>query len=253
MSDEPLTDRATSFGTVAGTYARARPGYPDDAVDWLVEGLSDGADVADVGAGTGAFTRSLVARGCRVVAVEPSEGMRTRLSADLPDVTVLDGAAERLPLPDACVDAAFFAQAWHWVDAERALPELARVIRPGGRLALVWNARDEREPWVAELGALLRRHGSAMTAVGPRGLESARTDFGSLESFETTWAQPMTAPRLVDLVMSRSYAIAASEPERAQLGDEVEELTRQHPALAGQAEFELPYVTRCWRVTRHVC
>ena len=145
--------QASSFGAAADAYERGRPPYPPEAIDWLLpEGVSR---VLDLGAGTGKLTRQLRGRGLDVVAVEPSAGMREQLARAVPDVTVLRRAAEEIPLPDRSVDAVLVAQAWHWVDPGRAVPEVARVLVPGGQLGLVWNIRDEREDWVAELGRIM--------------------------------------------------------------------------------------------------
>ncbi|GAB2581560.1 hypothetical protein GCM10027168_12860 [Streptomyces capparidis] len=146
--------QAASFGAAAAAYERGRPPYPPEAVAWLVP--EDARRVVDLGAGTGKLTRALRAPGREVVAVEPSPGMREQFSRVLPDVPVLAGAGESVPLPDSSVDALVCAQAWHWVDPERAIPEAARVLRPGGRLGLVWNTRDVSVPWVAELDRVLR-------------------------------------------------------------------------------------------------
>ena len=154
MTDRPIRAvRAGSFDSAAGLYERGRPPYPPAALDWL---LPPGARrVLDLGAGTGKLTRQLVARGLDVVAVEPLDGMRAELARAVPGARVLAGSAERIPLADGAVDAVLAAQAWHWVDPARAVPEVARVLAPGGTLGLVWNERDERESWVAELGRII--------------------------------------------------------------------------------------------------
>jgi len=143
-----VTARATSFGTRAAGYDRVRPEYPAAAIDLAVSklALSPGADVLDLGAGTGKLTRALVERFGRVVAVEPDPGMRAVLTRATEAYRVLDGRAEEIPLPDASVDAVFVAQAFHWFDTDVALPEIARVLRPGGGLVLVWNAWFDPEP-----------------------------------------------------------------------------------------------------------
>src|ERR1700744_1056654 len=178
MTDESASfdAHATSFGVAAATYERGRPPYPPEALDWL---LPPGARrVLDLGAGTGKLTRQLAARGLDVVAVEPLEGMRAELSRVLPGTEVLDGSAEQIPLPDGAVDAVLAAQAWHWVTPERAAPEVARVLRPGGRLGLVWNGRDETVPWGGERSQIVEEQGRRLEAeamregnnsTGPRG------------------------------------------------------------------------------------
>ena len=152
-----MSERARSFEAVAAEYERHRPDYPEEALRWAADelGLESGARVLDVGAGTGKLTRGLVALGLDVVAVEPGAPMLEQLRGAVPEAEAIEGPAEAIPLPDASVDAAFAAQAFHWFDRERALPELHRVIRPGGGLALLWNWWDERDPLQRELGELI--------------------------------------------------------------------------------------------------
>jgi len=150
-------ERSRSFETVAAAYERHRPDYPDEAVRWAVEelGLEPGERALDVGAGTGKLTRGLVAAGFEVVAVEPGAPMLEELRAAVPDAEALEGPAESIPLPDGSVHAAFAGQAFHWFDRRQALPELHRVIRSGGGLALFWNWWDDRDPLQRELGELI--------------------------------------------------------------------------------------------------
>src|SRR5215475_2957515 len=151
--DEHPRARAVSFGAVADAYERGRPPYPPTAIDWLLP--AGAARVLDLGAGTGKLTRQLAGRGLDVTAVEPSEAMREQLRGAVPGIRSLEGTAERIPLPGGSVDAVLVAQAWHWVDPARAVPEVARVLRPGGQLGLLWNVRDERADWVAALSVIL--------------------------------------------------------------------------------------------------
>ena len=244
VGQEGRKQQAASFGTAAGTYERARPAYPDEAVGWL---LPPGARrVLDVGAGTGKLTRALIARGLAVTAVEPSVGMRAELARVLPGVTVLAGSAEDIPAAAATADAVLLAQAWHWVEPSRAVPEVARVLRPGGRLGLVWNIRDERVDWVAELTRIIHTesytdNGSEAPVVGP--------PFGPVERLDVEWSMPVTVDRLVDLVATRSYILTMDPDERADRLRQVRDLVASHPDLAGATEFPLPYVTRCSRAT----
>jgi SAM-dependent methyltransferase len=149
--------RSRSFEAAAADYERHRPEYPEEAIRWAAErlALEEHARVLDLGAGTGKLTRGLVALGFETVAVEPGAAMLAQLRSAVPEAEGLEGSAEAIPLPDASVDAAFVAQAFHWFDPERALPELHRVIRPGGGLVLIWNWWDERDPLQAELGELI--------------------------------------------------------------------------------------------------
>ena len=194
------------------------------------------------GAGTGQLTRSLVVRGLEVTAVEPSEGMRAGFAQAVPGVRILAGTAEDIPLPDASVDLVLCAQAWHWVDTATGVPEVARVLRPGGGLGLLWNVRDEREGWVAELGALLAtKTDQDMRSEEPR----VGPPFGPVRRHDVAWRHALTPGDLLDLVASRSYVILLPEGERATLLTAVSHLVRTHPSLAGRSMLELPYVTRC--------
>ncbi|KAF1065476.1 MAG: putative methyltransferase [Pseudomonas citronellolis] len=141
------------FGQQAEAYARGRPDYPEALLGRLKAelGIHAGSEVADLGAGTGKFTRLLLRTGAEAVAIEPVAAMRAKLLESLPDVRVLEGTAQSIPLPDHALDAVLCAQAFHWFASEAALREIHRVLRPGAPLGLVWNVRDERVDWVAEL------------------------------------------------------------------------------------------------------
>lgn len=235
-------EQANSFGRAVDEYERARPSYPQEAVDWLVpEGVRT---VLDLGAGTGKFTRSLVARGLDVIAVEPDDVMRATLADALPSVRTVKGTAEAIPLPDASVDVITAAQAWHWVDQARALPEAARVVKPGGSLALVWNIRDESVPWVERLSEIM---GSSEAERFMQHEITIGDPFGATERFEVGWSTTTSLDGLLALVASRSYIITADEARRAEVFDGVRELVASDPAIAGREEFELPYRTLCFR------
>lgn len=244
MIDTPHEDnaQAKSFGVAASLYEKARPPYPSEALDWLLP--TDTRRVLDLGAGTGKLTRRLRERGLDVIAVEPSEGMRREFSRVLPDVRVLSGVAEKIPLQDDSVDVVLVAQAWHWVDVTRTIPEVARVLSSGGSLGLLWNIRDEREDWVAQLGRVLRAiPGSADTDTDSR----VGPPFDPIEHFTVEWRHRITRESLLDLVASRSYVITLSEQARDAVLAEVRELVKTHPTLKGADVIELPYVTKCSR------
>ena len=233
--------QASSFGAVAAAYERGRPPYPPEAVDWL---LPAGASrVLDLGAGTGKLTRQLRDRGLDVIAVEPSEGMREQLARAVPGVPVHAGSAEEIPLPDHSVNAVLVAQAWHWVDRSGAVPEVARVLVPGGRLGLVWNIRDEREDWVAELGRILHdpgdHHRQDRGIIGP--------PFGPVERCDVEWTHRLSRDELIDLAASRSYVITMPDRERAAVLAGVADLADARLGGNETGELVLPYVTECYR------
>ncbi|MET4704893.1 class I SAM-dependent methyltransferase [Frigoribacterium sp. UYMn621] len=242
MDENRTSEHASSFGRAAGAYDSARPGYPDAAVDWLVP--AHARTVLDIGAGTGKFTRSLVRRGFATIAVEPDPLMRQRLVESLPTVQALGGTAEAIPLPDDCVDAVTVAQAWHWVDRPAATAEIARVLRPGGTLGLVWNIRDESVGWVNRLSDIM---GSSDAERFIAGDISVGEPFGALEEAQFEWANSIGVESLVNLVASRSYIITATDEVRAAVLSAVRELAASDPALAGRETFELPYRTHCFR------
>ncbi|MBS1692251.1 MAG: class I SAM-dependent methyltransferase [Actinobacteria bacterium] len=239
---DPLQQRSLSFGAEAAAYERGRPSYPPDAIDWL---LPRGArDVLDLGAGTGKLTTRLVERGLRVVAVDPIPEMLDVLSGALPDTPALLGTAEEIPLPDNSVDAVLVAQAWHWFDPERAVKEVARVLRPGGRLGLVWNTRDERLGWVKDLGrAIGHEHDPFSSEV------ALPEPFADVERHQVEWTSYLTPQALIDLVASRSYCITSPAEVRTRTLDRVRDLLKTHPALANSTGLALPYVTVCIRAT----
>jgi len=236
---------ARTFGTEAAAYDRGRPGYPADAVEWILTraATDDGAlpDVIDLGAGTGKFTARLVGRAASVTAVKPDARMRARLEANLPGVVAVEGSAESIPLGDDSADVVTMAQAWHWVDVPAASAEIARVLRPGGVLALIWNVRDAATDWVRDLTTVM---GSSIaeefdTVEPPLAAPLTRDAYA-----EFRWSNPLDRDEIVAMVTSRSYVIAMEDDARATLLENLDELLGTHPDLAGRTVFDLPYVTR---------
>ncbi|HEY4375539.1 MAG TPA: class I SAM-dependent methyltransferase [Acidimicrobiales bacterium] len=244
---DEIHEAAKAFDQGAADYEKGRPSYPADVVAELAArlDLTPGSRVLDLAAGTGKFTRLLEPLGVELVAVEPVAGMRERLVAALPDIEVHDGTAEHIPLPDSSVDAVVVAQAFHWFDPEVALAEIARVLRPGGGLGLVWNERDVRESWVADLSHLIRWDERGVYHV-PYTLEvdwGARIDgidsvFGPVTRYDSSFEQELDEDTLVARVLSTSYLAAKSDQEKADLA------TRVRSLVAGfDPVFVLPYVT----------
>ncbi|MFZ6005186.1 MAG: class I SAM-dependent methyltransferase [Actinomycetota bacterium] len=241
----PIDDvAARGFGAGAASYEAARPGYPDEAMAVLRDevGVTAGTAVLDLAAGTGKLTRRLVELGASVCAVEPVEAMRTQLASVLPGLDVADGTAEEIPLADASVEVVAVAQAFHWFDAPAALAEIARVLRPDGRLALLWNERDERTPWVAEMSRLIRWHERTVSRyqhVDWGEVVAASGSFAALEERSVDWQQDMTRELLAERVRSISYIAAMPAPQREGLAAEVVHLARRLPE-----PFPLPYICR---------
>jgi SAM-dependent methyltransferase len=237
-----VTDPSLSFGEQAAAYERGRPSYPPEAIDWL---LPRGAHtVLDLGAGTGKLTTRLVERGLDVVAVDPIPEMLEVLTGSLPETPALLGTAEEIPLADDSVDAVLVAQAWHWFDPERAVKEVTRVLRPGGRLGLVWNTRDERLGWVKDLGNIIGHENDPFTDE-----VSLPGPFTDVQRHHVEWTNYLTPQALIDLVASRSYCITSPAEVRTHTLDRVRELLATHPALVNTTGLALPYVTVCIRAT----
>ena len=248
MSGSVHETAAQGFGSAADEYERARPDYPRAAVDRLAAevGIRDGSRLLDLGAGTGKLTRMLVLRGAQVVAVEPLASMREHFARVLPDVPLVGGVAEALPFAGGGFHAVVCAQAFHWFDGPRALNEIHRVLEPGGRLALLWNVKDESVGWVKELGDILRPHQQRVpqeTTGEWRAAFSASELFGPLEEARFPHAQRLDAPGLVERYASASYVATLPDAERRDVLDRIRLLAANHPQLAGKEEFELPYVT----------
>ena len=222
-------------------YERARPDYPSAALDHIVDalGLEPGAHVVDVGAGTGKFARQLVARGLRVTGIEPIAEMR-RIFERVVDADVVDGTAESIPLDDGVADAVTAAQAFHWFDPERAWPEVERVLRPRGGVALIWNVRDESHRLHRAYAEAIRPYKGDAYPAGtghPTGNPLATPLFTDVEERTFPHVQLMDADGLVARAASVSFIARLPEDERAPLLERIR-------ALAPPGTFEFPYVTK---------
>jgi ubiquinone/menaquinone biosynthesis C-methylase UbiE len=232
---------ARSFGSVAEAYERGRPSFPREAAAWLAG--DQPVTVLELGAGTGKLTRELVALGHDVHASDPDPAMLEVLVRQLPDVRVSESGAEEIPLPDRSVDVVVAAQSFHWFDHGRALPEIARVLRPGGHVALAWNTRDERIPWVRRLGRLI---GSQEQGIDESAKPLVLSElFGFVDEATFPFWQQIDQHTLRDLVLSRSNVASLDEAGRA---------AKLAVVAAVYAEFgrgidgmQLPYDCRCFR------
>jgi SAM-dependent methyltransferase len=239
--------RRASFGAVAVDYAALRPGYPDDAVAFLLG--TTPRRVLDLGAGTGLLTEVVLRAGHEVVAVDPSPAMLEQLRARLPGVATEVGGAEAVPLPDRSVDAVVAGQAAHWFDPPPAAAELRRVLRPGGIVGFVWNTRDSRVPWVAALGELLAaeaRDSEADQSVVDRFAAELGATVAVLDS---RIVQAVTPAQVVGGIGTRSYVATMDAGRRAEFLERVRRLIDTHPGTRGRDRLELPYTTRSYRLT----
>jgi len=220
LGDKSLLGRS-GFSTGSALYERARPGYSDEAVDHLVDRLAivPGSRVLDIAAGTGKLTRELVARGASAVASEPSASMREVFATAVPGTPQVGATAEALPLADRSFDAVTVAQAFHWFDAPVALTEIARVLRPGGGLGLVWNERDEADPVVAELTRISKWDVHQPYPVGKDfgPLIEASGRFGPVERTQFRFVQELDRVAFVEQVASRSYIAVLPEDRRQEI------------------------------------
>ena len=242
----PGSEHARSWSATkeAASYELGRPAYPKLAQDVLADelGLRAGTRVLDVAAGTGKLTRVLARTGADVIAGEPMYGMRVQLLESVPDIDVVAGLAESLPFRDRSVDAVTVAQAFHWFSVAEASHEFRRVLRPGGRLAVINNQRHSVGPWVEELWQTLGRYEAlAPRPESTRGWREAldRTgDFGSFDRFQVANEQRFANLGEFDArFTSISFVIQLDPEDRRALLDEL------HKIVAGVDPLVMPLRT----------
>ena len=252
--------RGSSFGAVAAAYAEHRPGYAEAAVRWALEPVATRAPVRvlDLAAGTGKLTATLVRPGAEVTAVEPDPAMLAELRRELGSVPSLPGRAEDIPLPDRSVDAVLVGQAMHWFDLDLAIPEIARVLTPGGVLGALWNVDDDRVGWIATLAqiskgqsnpTLLRWRDSAGQARQDRLAAAGSGCFEPSDVAEFEHGQRRTADSLLATIATHSNFLVMAEPDRARLLAGVRDFLHARPETSA-GEFVLPMVTAVLRATR---
>jgi SAM-dependent methyltransferase len=238
--NQDTPDYAHSFGAVVDAYDRGRPTYPREAAAWLTADAP--VSVLELGAGTGKLTEQLVALGHDVHATDPDAAMLAKLAERLPEVRTSQAPAEEIPAGDRSYDVVVCAQAFHWFDLDKALPEIARVLKAGGRLSLVWNERDERVPWVRRLGAII---GTQDQLREPAAALEGSSLFGDVEQTEFRFRQQIDQHSIKDLVLSRSN-IATLPPEKreAKIAEAVAFYGEYGRGMDG---MQLPYDVQCFR------
>jgi len=262
MSGEPAAERATSFGAIAEDYDRWRTGPSPAVADWL---LPAGARrVVDLGAGTGALTRTLVGRVPEVVAVEPDPRMRGVLERNVGPATVVEGRGERIPLDDASVDAVLVSSAWHWMDVEPTLREIARVLRPGGTLGVVWAGIDSGGDWFARVADRARQDPAGVSDRLLRRLAAqqlvdddhralrvpADAPFHEPEHAWLGWEQPLRIDELVGMLGTFSGVIVLPAEQRRQVLDDFCAVLERYGDFDDDGSAMLAFRASCWRTRR---
>lgn len=248
---------AEGYTATADRYVRGRPGYPPEIADWLRGqlGLQAGKTVLDLGAGTGKFTPLLVQTGARVIAVEPVAQMLGKLSAALPQVEALAGTATAIPLADASADAVVCAQAFHWFANTEALAEIHRVLKPGGKFGLVWNMRDARVDWVAQLDQIVNR----FEGDTPRYYTGAWRKVLPFKGFGPLHEQHYShghtgAPEdvILNRVRSTSFIAALPAHEKLEIDEQINALIAAKPELSGKEVVTMPYETAAFYAVKEI-
>lgn len=243
------------YSTEASTYAHGRPGYPSDLKTWLRETLdiNPGSTVIDLGAGTGKFTRLLKSMDIGVIAIEPVEAMRTEFTHNLPDVRILEGTADSIPLGSETAQALICAQAFHWFATETALAEIHRVLQPNGRLGLIWNVRDESVDWVAAITKIINPYegDTPRFHTGDWRLPFTGRYFSEPEVTCFPYTHAGSAQEvIIDRFLSVSFIAALPPAEKAKVAEQLQALIQTHPSLRGHQTIEFPYQTQAWLCRR---
>ena len=246
MTETAGTARASSFGSVAASYDRFRPGPPVSAVEWVLP--SPVGIAADIGAGTGALTRRVHERADQVIAVEPDIRMLQVLKSRSPELWAIQGWAEHLPIRSGSLDAVTISSAWHWMDPDQTLAELGRVLPSGGVLGVIWNGADRSVEWVSELlGARDPSPGDRDRGARHRFELPPKSPFADLEGNLFTWSMAMTWEQLVGLAGTYSSMITMSADTRER---ELARIEATAASVVGDGTVEIPMGCRCWRAVR---
>jgi len=245
-ADLPGSEFSRSFGSVAARYAQYRPSYPDAAIDHVLDGPKP-ERILDLGAGTGKLTSSLTGRALEVVAVEPDHAMLAELSRTVQEARAMTGSAEQIPLPDGSVDVIVVGQAYHWFAHPAADQEMARVLRPGGVVGLLWNFPDRTVEWVTKLYQATRDEAP------PWSFDAIPLDaelFGIAEESRYPSTHSLDGPDgLINLAHTWSWVITRPAAEQAAVDERLRAVIEEYPALQGET-VSIPQQTTVLRYRR---
>jgi len=260
LQPEEKAKRAGSFGVVASHYERYRPGPPVEAVDWIVPARV--GRVVDLGAGTGALTRLLLNRADEVVAVEPDDRMRAVLTEQNPWVRALKGHGESIPLPDGCADVVVASSSWHWMDPAATLPEVQRVLVPGGILGVLWSGPDPEGPFLVHAQALLAQQppsgdgdmAGLIMGDANRPMSSLEippnAPFPQPEHDVFRWNVALNADDLIGLLGTLSWIITMEDQTRLRVFAEARRLLKEYLGVEGDVTVDVAFRSDAWKSRR---
>ncbi len=241
--------RRQSFGAWANQYDQLRPAYPQELVAAILDDCQATVEhpVVDIGAGTGQLTRVIDSLGFPVVAVEPDERMRALLARGLGEQSALAGSAEDIPLQDGAAAAVLGGQMWHWVRPEAAVPEIGRVLRPGGSMTIVWILRDDRVGWVRELAEVVSLP-DRLSWFDGASVPSLGDPFGPFVMREQSFTQDFAVEQLPDHLRTYS-SVALADDVEDQLAAAVR-IVAEHPEAGVAGVVEMPFVAKAFSARR---
>ena len=245
MTSNPAN--AQLFGLIPMHYSRLRPAPPAAALDWLVGAGCQ--TVVELGAGTGLATRQLAKIVADVCAVEPDERMLDAFLVEDSSVTLRQGCAEDIPVADGCADGVYAFDAWHWVDLDRAVPEVARVLRPDGQLGVAWTVLDTGVPWIAEFWSVIASAHQGEHRPGQFTLPEGAL-FTTPEFHAVPWVRSIQPDDLVSLLCTYSPVLAMETAERADYLRRQRDFLKLHARVRADGLIDVPYRTLCWRTRR---
>jgi ubiquinone/menaquinone biosynthesis C-methylase UbiE len=245
IGDAAESSPISGYDRIAQDYDKGRPDYPQAIVPILTNALhlQPGNMVLDLAAGTGKLTKALKNTGVCLYAVEPVAEMRAVFSKQFPEIPIMEGQAEAIALPPGTVDTVVVGTAFHWFEGEKALNEIARVLKPGGSLGLVWNVFDIEVEWVKQIGLVLQKYEKNTIPTKHKWEEAFQKNasFSALKHLRYTYSYQGNAQDVIARLCSAKVMGILSQEKREQLVNEVLAVLQTHPDTQGKESFDIPY------------